>query len=299
MRIPKQINNITRLTVLSKKFTGHSVSRNETIRRIKLSPAHRAGTPLRVRGHRDEGDGSGGRERDREQGRPPTKHGRPSSSSQALQLAAIPAIELEEQADLQHAIELQNRRIMDLQLLDVKRSHHHHRALSTGAVIPSPTSYSPSYLNNSLFFASDTRSSSSPDSGRRTPNSQTAHCPTPVEMQNDYQSPSEHVEIRETRTVSNQMEETECPQKYEFLPAVEWMLLEFGADRIEANPELVVVSTSPNIFISIINVFKQFYLLYDLLKKKQTNESFCRVFGDETIKRKYVANTTLCGYLNK
>ena len=72
---------------------------------------------------------------------------------------------LEEQADLQHAIELQNRRIMDLQLLDVKRSHHHHRALSTGAVIPSPTSYSPSYLNNSPFFASDTRSSSSPDSG--------------------------------------------------------------------------------------------------------------------------------------
>lgn len=73
---------------------------------------------------------------------------------------------LEEQADLQHAIELQNRRIMDLQLLDVKRSHHHHhRALSTGAAIPSPTSYSPSYLNNSPFFVSDTRSSSSPDSG--------------------------------------------------------------------------------------------------------------------------------------
>lgn len=71
---------------------------------------------------------------------------------------------LEEQADLQHAIELQNRRIMDLQLLDVKRSHQHHRALSTGASIPSPTSYSPSYLNHSV-FASDTRSSSSPDSG--------------------------------------------------------------------------------------------------------------------------------------
>ncbi|KAL4568469.1 hypothetical protein LXL04_024082 [Taraxacum kok-saghyz] len=29
-----------------KKIAGHSVSRNETIRRIKLSPAHRAGTPL-------------------------------------------------------------------------------------------------------------------------------------------------------------------------------------------------------------------------------------------------------------
>lgn len=70
---------------------------------------------------------------------------------------------LEEQADLQHAIEFQNRRIMDLQLLDVKRSHHQ-RALSTGAVIPSPTCYSPSYLNHSV-FASDNLSNSSPDSG--------------------------------------------------------------------------------------------------------------------------------------
>lgn len=70
---------------------------------------------------------------------------------------------LEEQADLQHAIELQNRRLIDLQLLDVKRSHHH-RALSTGAAIPSPTCYSPSYLNHSV-FASNNSSSSSPDSG--------------------------------------------------------------------------------------------------------------------------------------
>nr|GEX08134.1 zinc finger CCCH domain-containing protein 53-like [Tanacetum cinerariifolium] len=69
---------------------------------------------------------------------------------------------LEEQADLQHAVELQNRRLMDLQLLDVKRSHHH-RALSTGAAIPSPTCYSPSYLNHSV-FASNNSSSSSPDS---------------------------------------------------------------------------------------------------------------------------------------
>ncbi|GJS86461.1 zinc finger CCCH domain-containing protein 53-like protein [Tanacetum coccineum] len=68
---------------------------------------------------------------------------------------------LEEQADLQHAVELQNRRLMDLQLLDVKRSHHH-RALSTGAAILSPT-YSPSYLNHSV-FASNNSSSSSPDS---------------------------------------------------------------------------------------------------------------------------------------
>ncbi|KAF5782883.1 putative RNA recognition motif domain, nucleotide-binding alpha-beta plait domain superfamily [Helianthus annuus] len=71
---------------------------------------------------------------------------------------------LDEQADLQHAIELQNRRIMDLQLLDVKRNHHHQRALSTGAAIPSPTCYSPSYLNHSSVFGSDSSNISSPDS---------------------------------------------------------------------------------------------------------------------------------------
>ncbi|KAL4577778.1 hypothetical protein LXL04_013891 [Taraxacum kok-saghyz] len=67
MRIPKQINKLTRLTVHSKTIYwslsfskrnhspnktvtlenfDRSVSRNETIRRIKLSPTHRAGTPL-------------------------------------------------------------------------------------------------------------------------------------------------------------------------------------------------------------------------------------------------------------
>ncbi|OWM78417.1 zinc finger CCCH domain-containing protein 53 isoform X2 [Punica granatum] len=45
---------------------------------------------------------------------------------------------LEEQADLQQALELQSQRLMNLQLLDVKK-HHHHRALSTGSPIPSPT----------------------------------------------------------------------------------------------------------------------------------------------------------------
>ncbi|KAF4361083.1 hypothetical protein F8388_016892 [Cannabis sativa] len=45
---------------------------------------------------------------------------------------------LEEQAELQQAIELQSRRIMGLQLLDVKK-HHHHRALSSGSPIQSPT----------------------------------------------------------------------------------------------------------------------------------------------------------------
>lgn len=45
---------------------------------------------------------------------------------------------LEEQADLQQALELQCRRLMGLQLLDIKKQHHH-RALSTGSPVPSPT----------------------------------------------------------------------------------------------------------------------------------------------------------------
>ncbi|GKU92239.1 hypothetical protein SLEP1_g5995 [Rubroshorea leprosula] len=54
---------------------------------------------------------------------------------------------LEEQADLQHALELQGRRLMGLQLLDGKK-HHHHRALSSGSPIPSPTTPSPSLFNH-------------------------------------------------------------------------------------------------------------------------------------------------------
>ncbi|XVE99891.1 hypothetical protein REPUB_Repub03eG0240300 [Reevesia pubescens] len=52
---------------------------------------------------------------------------------------------LEEQADLQQALELQNRRFMGLQLLDVKK-HHHHRALSSGSPIPSPNLFSQSLV---------------------------------------------------------------------------------------------------------------------------------------------------------
>lgn len=57
---------------------------------------------------------------------------------------------LEEQADLQQALELQSRRLMGLQLLDVKKQHHH-RALSTGSPIPSPT-HSPNLFNQSVAF---------------------------------------------------------------------------------------------------------------------------------------------------
>ncbi|XVF41390.1 hypothetical protein PTKIN_Ptkin01aG0276400 [Pterospermum kingtungense] len=55
---------------------------------------------------------------------------------------------LEEQADLRQALELQNRRLMGLQLLDVKK-HHHHRALSSGSPIPSPA-HSPNLFSQSL-----------------------------------------------------------------------------------------------------------------------------------------------------
>lgn len=69
---------------------------------------------------------------------------------------------LEEQAELQQAIELQGRRLMSLQLLDVKRHHHHHltRSLSNGSAIASPT-HSPSFFNQSLVLPSDR---TSPDS---------------------------------------------------------------------------------------------------------------------------------------
>ncbi|KAJ0021691.1 hypothetical protein Pint_31003 [Pistacia integerrima] len=54
---------------------------------------------------------------------------------------------LEEQADLQQAIELHGRRLMNLQLLDLKNNHHHHHhnhhqfhhILPNGSPIPSPT----------------------------------------------------------------------------------------------------------------------------------------------------------------
>ncbi|GER43596.1 RNA-binding (RRM/RBD/RNP motifs) family protein [Striga asiatica] len=61
---------------------------------------------------------------------------------------------LEEQAELQQAIELQNRRLMGLKLLDVKRNSHN-RTLSTGAVISSPTTFSPTFFNQNLLIPSN------------------------------------------------------------------------------------------------------------------------------------------------
>ncbi|KAK7341148.1 hypothetical protein VNO80_24073 [Phaseolus coccineus] len=66
---------------------------------------------------------------------------------------------LEEEADLQHALELQSRRLMGLQLLDIKK--HHQRALSTGSPIPSPT-HSPNMFNQNLVLPSFHTSSETP-----------------------------------------------------------------------------------------------------------------------------------------
>lgn len=60
---------------------------------------------------------------------------------------------LEEQADLEQAIEFQSRRLMGLQLLDVKR-HNHHCALSPSAPISSPTTHSPNFFNRTVVLSS-------------------------------------------------------------------------------------------------------------------------------------------------
>lgn len=54
---------------------------------------------------------------------------------------------LEEQADFQQALELQSRRLMGLQLLDIKKQQQ--RAFSIGSPIPSPN-HSPSMFNQNL-----------------------------------------------------------------------------------------------------------------------------------------------------
>lgn len=51
----------------------------------------------------------------------------------------------------EQALEIQSRRLMGLQLLDVKK--HHHRSLSSSSPIQSPTQ-SPSMFNQNLMFPS-------------------------------------------------------------------------------------------------------------------------------------------------
>ena len=61
---------------------------------------------------------------------------------------------LEQQAELQQAIELQGRRLMNLQLPEFKndRLHHHQRSLSVGASVHLPQSLSLSSQNANLPF---------------------------------------------------------------------------------------------------------------------------------------------------
>ncbi|GMH27029.1 hypothetical protein Nepgr_028872 [Nepenthes gracilis] len=65
---------------------------------------------------------------------------------------------MEEQANLQLALELQSRKLMGLQLLDAKRKHHH-RTFSTGSPIPS-LAHSPNFCSQQPLITTDC---SSPD----------------------------------------------------------------------------------------------------------------------------------------
>ena len=71
---------------------------------------------------------------------------------------------LEEQADLQQAIELQGRRLMNLQLLDLKNHQHqnHLHNLSGGAPVASPTQSS-IHNNQTLVLPSDINSQEVPE----------------------------------------------------------------------------------------------------------------------------------------
>ena len=62
---------------------------------------------------------------------------------------------LEEQVELQQAIELQGRRMMNLQLPDLNdRMHHHHRSLSVGSPVPLPPQPD-AHINQNVTIPSD------------------------------------------------------------------------------------------------------------------------------------------------
>ncbi|KAK8515657.1 hypothetical protein V6N13_139373 [Hibiscus sabdariffa] len=71
---------------------------------------------------------------------------------------------LEEQSDLQQAIELQGRRLMNLQMLDFKSQHQSpfHHGLSTGSPFPSPT-VSRTPTNQARIFPSDVFDQETPE----------------------------------------------------------------------------------------------------------------------------------------
>lgn len=64
----------------------------------------------------------------------------------------------EEQAELQQVIELQERRLKNLQLPDIKNNpiHHHQRSLSVGAPFPMPNQLH-SHINNAGLSSDSTK----------------------------------------------------------------------------------------------------------------------------------------------
>lgn len=62
---------------------------------------------------------------------------------------------LEDQAELQQAIEIQGRRLMNLQLPDLdERIHHHQRSLSVGSHVPL-ASLPHAHINQNVILPSD------------------------------------------------------------------------------------------------------------------------------------------------
>ncbi|KAF6146499.1 hypothetical protein GIB67_037799 [Kingdonia uniflora] len=68
-----------------------------------------------------------------------------------------------EEAELQQALELQSRRLMGLQLLDIKKLHHHQRNMSSGSA-PICSPHSPHMNHNLIVPPSSSSDRSSPDS---------------------------------------------------------------------------------------------------------------------------------------
>ncbi|KAK2440216.1 CCCH-type zinc fingerfamily protein with RNA-binding domain-containing protein [Trifolium repens] len=88
---------------------------------------------------------------------------------------------LEEQAELQQALELQSRRLMSLQLLDIKKQHQ--RALSNGSPIPSPT-HSPNMFNQNFALSSfHSSSESQEDNGSGSGSGSASTASIPVDQQ--------------------------------------------------------------------------------------------------------------------
>ncbi|XP_010276474.1 PREDICTED: zinc finger CCCH domain-containing protein 53-like isoform X2 [Nelumbo nucifera] len=114
---------------------------------------------------------------------------------------------LEEQADLQQAIELQGRRLMGLHLFEVKK--HHHRTMSAGP----PVSSTHSYVNQSLVLPSDCSSSpETPDENCVSPATSISAAATtaaPADQQSQQQALNSHEESSENKEVIRDVEDSD------------------------------------------------------------------------------------------